>query len=90
MTAVDNERYKSWSFTYRILKMSCSGVCLAKLVTIINGEVALTLKNSSPQNENVLIMYYLSLSKMSIQDVDEFVSSSEQMWILCSEWVPSE
>lgn len=28
MTAVDNERYKSWSFTYRILKMSCSGVCL--------------------------------------------------------------
>ncbi len=27
-----------------------------------------------------------------IQDVDEFVSSSEQIWrnILCSEWVPSE
>ncbi len=47
-------------------------------------------RNSIHRNSNL----------MTIKDVDEFVSSSEQIrciitslahqWILCSEWVPSE
>ncbi len=51
--------------------------------------------NSSLKNENALKM-----CSQSIQDVDEFVSSSDlekcvsasvsQQWMLCSEWVPSE
>ncbi len=51
--------------------------------------------NNSLKNENALKM-----CSQSIQDVDEFVSSSDlekcvsasvsQQWMLCSEWVPSE
>ncbi len=55
-------------------------------------------RHRSTRNEKQLKMYSLS---GYIQDVDEFVSSSEQIWrhsafypahrwILCSEWVPSE
>ncbi len=33
-------------------------------------------KNSSPKNENMIKMY----SPSAIQDVDEFVSSLEQIW----------
>ncbi len=77
----------------------CSlGFWTHNLLRCLHNALPLSHRNSSPTNEYVLKLYSLS----GIQDVDEFVSSSEQIWeivalnqlltkwILCSEWVPSE
>ncbi len=102
----DASAFRSQRLMARSTIFKCTNLSFAGLTTLYTSiisyySIAIVIygyeSNSSPQK--ILICLKCTHSQV-IQDVDEFVSSSDlekcsvasvsQQWMLCSEWVPSE
>ncbi len=102
----DASAFRSQRLMARSTIFKCTNLSFAGLTTLYTSiisyySIAIVIygyeSNSSPQK---IKMCLKCTHSQVIQDVDEFVSSSDlekcsvasvsQQWMLCSEWVPSE